>query len=87
MQERMYEIGMFFTDALFYLPIMTIKTFKIKSLSKKSLRVKVLCLYRKRTSISNRMTYQSMKSLRIKEKKTVMKSSNLTMMAMTMSLK
>ena len=87
MLEKMYEIGMFFTDALFYLPIMTIKTLKIKSLSKKSLRVKALSLYKKRTTLNSRMTYQSMKSLKIKVKKTVMKSSNPTMMPMTMSLK
>ena len=57
-----------------------------KSLSRMSFKLKTLRLSKERVSLNIKIKWDSMRSLKIKTTKTVMKSSNLTMMAMTMNL-
>ena len=56
-------------------------------MKKKSLEMKTLYLFKKNSSPNNKILWLSMKSLKFKVTKTAMKSSYLTMMPMTMSLK
>ena len=60
---------------------------KVESSMKQGLSMYTLRLFKKRVSLNNRIKWDSMRSLKIKTIKTVMKSSYPTMMAMTMSLK